>query len=81
MTPVTIELPEDLAKEAEEAGLLAPEAMEALLRDRLRGNSMREVLRLADTVFVEKGPPMTLDEIQGEVNAVRAERRRLAAGS
>ena len=77
---VILELPEDLEKEAEKAGLLTAEALEAMLREKLGRASMREVLRIADEVFTNKGPPMTLEEIQEEVDAVRAERRRRAPG-
>lgn len=77
---LTIDIPEDLVQEARRAGLLTPEAMVALLRESLRRGSMRDVLQMADEVFTNKEPPMTLDEIQEEVNAVRAERRRRAAG-
>ncbi len=77
---VILELPEDLEKEAEKAGLLTAEALEAMLREKLGRASMREVLRIADEVFTHKEPPMTLEEIQEEVDAVRAERRRRAPG-
>jgi hypothetical protein len=36
MTKVQLSLPDELAKAAGEAGLLAPDAMQAMLRDRLR---------------------------------------------
>ena len=40
---VVLELPEDLQKEAEEAGLLTAEAVEAMLRERLRRPRVREL--------------------------------------
>jgi hypothetical protein len=36
MTKVQLSLPDELAKAAGEAGLLVPEAVQAMLRDRLR---------------------------------------------
>ena len=36
MTTIEIELPEDVARRAREAGLLTPDAMESMLRERLR---------------------------------------------
>ena len=41
VTTVQIELPEELARKAEEAGLLTPEAMESMLRERLQGEVVR----------------------------------------
>ena len=81
MTAVTLEIPDDLAQEAGEAGLLAPEAVQAMLRDQLRRHRLGELLRRADRLEAANLPQMTLDEIQEEVNAVRAEGRRSAAGS
>ena len=79
MTPVTIDLPEDLAKDAAEAGLFTPAAVEALFRDGLRRFHLGEFLRLAKEFQAAKIPPMAMDEIQEEVNAVRAEKRQRAA--
>ena len=78
---VTLELPEDLEKEVEKAGLLAPDAVEAMFREQLRRFHLGEFLRVADELEAAKFPPMTMDEIQEEVNAVRAERRRHVARS
>ena len=76
MTALTIELPDQLVDEAREAGLLSPEAIEAMLRERLERRGIDELLdatrRLAAT---PDEPAMTLEEIQAEVDAVRAERR------
>ncbi len=71
---VILELPEDLERKARDAGLLTPEAMEAILRNSLRRASVRERLRLAKDIYRDPGPPMSLEEIQEEVDAVRAER-------
>ena len=81
MRPVTIELPADLEEQARTAGLLTSEALEAMLRERLRRDAIRELVRRADEVFADAGPRMTMDQIQDEVNAVRAKRRRRAARS
>lgn len=78
ITPVTIELPDALAKQAADSGLLTPEAIEAMLRSQLRRGGIRALLNLADETFVRKGPPMTLEEIQVKVDVVRAEKRRRA---
>ncbi|MSQ60544.1 MAG: hypothetical protein EXR36_13095 [Betaproteobacteria bacterium] len=46
MTELVLALPEELARRAKEAGLLSSEAIEALLRERLRsqaGKALREI--------------------------------------
>ena len=81
MTTITIELPDELAEEAKSQGLLAARAVEAMIRDALRRRAGRELLDAANELAAAKLPPMTMAEIQREVDAVRAERRRRAAGA
>ncbi len=84
MTKFTLAVPDDLANDFRDAGLLAPEAAEdmaTILRDSLRRYMVRDVIRTADRLLAPKGPPPTLEEIQEEVRAVRAEMRQRAAGS
>ena len=81
MTTLTIELPDNLAQEAQEAGLLDPEAIESLLRETLRRRAVDELFKAADKLVAAHLPPMTMDEIQQEVNAVRAQRRQRAPGA
>ena len=40
MTKVQFSLPDELARAADEAGLLAPEALQKLLREKLRADSI-----------------------------------------
>ena len=75
MTKITIELPDELAEEASSRGLLAGRALEAMIRDALRRQAGRELLDAAKKLAAVDFPPMTLSEIQREVDAVRAERR------
>lgn len=72
---VTLELPEDLEREIEKAGLFAPDVVEAMFREQLRRFHLGELLRDTREMATGDIPPMTLEEIQEEVNAVRAERR------
>ena len=76
MTTITIELPEELAEEAGSYGLLASGAVEAMIRETLRRRAARELLKAADKLAAAKFPPMTMAEIQEEVNAVRSARRK-----
>lgn len=79
MTTLTIELPDKLAEEARSNGLLAPSAIEAMIRDALRRRAAGELLEAADELAAARFPPMTPVEIQEEVNAVRVERRQRAS--
>ena len=74
MTEVTLTLPDDLAQQARQAGLLRPEALAALLRDAMRE---RRVERLFSTMdkLAQVTPPLTEAEIAAEIEAARAERR------
>jgi hypothetical protein len=76
MTTLEINLPDRLAKEAREAGLLAPEAIEKLIADALRDRAFDELLSVADRVEAAGVPPMSMDEINAEIKAYRMERRR-----
>lgn len=81
MTTLTIELSDELAEEARTKGLLAPSAIEAMIRDALRRNTVGDLFDAADRLAAEEFPRMTLAEIQEEVNAVRLKRRQGATGA
>jgi len=81
MTTLTINLPDSLAEEAKQAGLLAPNAIESILRETLRQRAIDSLFSAADSLAAAKLPPMTMDEIQEEVNAVRAQRKQCAPGT
>ncbi len=80
MTTVKIELPDQLVREAKRAGLLAPETIEKLLRERLRAERVERLREARRKLATEPLEPMTPEEIQAEIDAYRAEQRR-AAGS
>ena len=80
MTTLTIDVPDDLAEEAKNSGLLAPDAVEAMLHETLRRCSVNGLFDATDTFATDDFPPMTLAEIQEEVNAVRSQGRRRASG-
>ena len=81
MTTLTIDLPDNLVKEAKNAGLLAPDAIEAMLRETLRRRAVNGLFTAADKLAAADFPPMTMDEIQEEVNAVRAQKKQRASGT
>ena len=57
MTTVTIELPDELAQEAESQGLLESPAFEAMIREALRRRAGRELLETSDKLAPAKSPP------------------------
>jgi len=75
MTILTIDLPDNLVKEAKNAGLLAPDAIETMLRENLRRRAVDSLFNTADKLGTANFPPMTMEEIQKEVNTVRAQRK------
>lgn len=79
MTKIQIEVPDATAQAAQAAGLLTPQAMERLLSNALRKQKAAEyLLAVADEVAAANVPPMTMEEIQAEVTAARAERKQRA---
>jgi hypothetical protein len=77
MTELKVTLPDRLAREAREAGLLSPKAIQRLLREAMRRRvAAREFLSVAERVAAAGVPPMTEDEIQAEIDAARKARRR-----
>ncbi len=68
-------LPQQLAKQAKAAGLLKPEAITSMLREQLRRRAGEELRVMMDKLADANIPPMTMDEIQAEVNAVRRVRK------
>lgn len=72
---VKFELPERLAREAKAAGLLTPEALSRLLKEAMRRRAGQALLAGAERAAKADSEPMTLAEIQAEVNAVRHARK------
>lgn len=70
---LTLNLPDDLAQRAKDAGLLSNEAIEKLLREQLRRQAGEELRTMLDRVQ-STGTPMTEDEVQAEIDAYRAEK-------
>ena len=71
---ITVDLPDSLAKKVGEAGLLAPGMFARVMREALRRRAFDNLLEIARRPT--DIPPMTTEEIQAEVNAVRAQMRR-----
>lgn len=81
MTKIQIELPDATAKAAQDAGLLTPLALDRLFTDAIRRRQAADsLLTIADRVAAAGIEPMSMEEINTEVKAVRAERRMRAGG-
>jgi hypothetical protein len=82
MTTIQIELPDATVKAARDAGLLTPQALERILNDALeRKRASDFLMSLAERVAAAGLPPMSMEEINAEVKAARAERKQRASGS
>jgi hypothetical protein len=75
MTKIQIDLPDATAQAAQAAGLLTPQALERLLSNALRKQQAADYLL---TVASADSAPMSMEEINAEVKAVREERRKRA---
>ena len=76
MTRIQIDLPDATAQAAQAAGLLTPQALEQLLNDALRRRQAADsLLSIADRVADAGIEPLSMEEINAEVKAARAERR------
>jgi hypothetical protein len=75
MTDLVIHLPDELEERARNAGLLSDSAIQALLEDAIRRQAGRRLLTVVETIHAADIAPMTMDEIDAEVKAVRADRR------
>lgn len=79
MTTVQINLPDELAQNAQQAGLLTPEALEAMLREQLKkqaSDALRAMWHRAPQEELTAEQEQLIDEA---VQAVRSESRKRMA--
>jgi hypothetical protein len=73
---VQLDLPEALAEKARAAGLLQERRLTAMIEEAVeRDKQAREFITLLDQIRAQPVEPMSMEEIQAEVDAVRAEAR------
>jgi len=72
---IKLTLPDRLAHRAKKAGLLKSQAIEAMLREQLRKQAGAELRAMMKKLANADIPPMSMEEIQAEVDAVRKARR------
>jgi len=70
-----LNLPDRLAREAQAAGLLTPDALGQLLKDAMRRRAGQALLAGAARATQSGSKPISMREIQSEVNAVRRARK------
>jgi hypothetical protein len=70
-----LNLPDRLAREAQAAGLLTPDALAQLLKDAIRRRAGQALLAGAARATQSGSKPMSMKEIQAEVNTVRSARK------
>lgn len=78
MATVQINLSDQLAQEAQRAGLLTETAIEKLLRAALREERIERMTQTREQLAAQPLPPMSPEEIQAEIEAYRAELSRAA---
>jgi hypothetical protein len=77
MTTIQITLPDQLAKDAQHAGLLSPVRLEQLLREQLKNQRIDELFSAMDRMAnVDQPALMSPEEVAAEIAAMRAERRK-----
>ena len=72
---ITLNLPDELARRAQNEGLLSAEAMQRMLEDTLRRAAGQRLLEIADHLHAAGIEPMSEDEVAADVRAYRAEKR------
>lgn len=76
LTTIEITLPDELAQEAIQSGMLSPAAIEQLLRERLKAKLVGELFEAMEIMHAVDQPSyMSLEESHEEIAIVRAERR------
>ena len=72
---VKLNLPDEIAQEAQRAGLLSGQAIERLIEEAVRREAGKKLLDAMQRLREANVPPLTEEEIAEEVKAVRAARK------
>jgi cytochrome P450 len=75
---LNLNLPDQILQEAQRAGLLTEQAIERLIEQAVRLEAGKQLLEAMQRLREANVPPLTEEEIEAEVQAVRAAQR--AAG-
>ena len=77
---IKLNLPDSLAQEAGRMGLLEPASLQALLREAVRNQRIARLAEARKKIAAAGIAPLTMEDIQAEIAAARAERRTKTAG-
>ena len=72
---VKLDLPDRLAREAQAAGLLTPKALREMIKVAMQRRAAQALLAGAARGSAAGTKPLSMKDIQAQVNAVRRERR------
>lgn len=75
-----LSLPDQIAAQARDAGLLTSEAIERLVRDAIRKAAAQRFIELGRSVREPDGAGISEAQLETELKAVRAELRQASAG-
>lgn len=71
MAIIQLELPDDVARDANELGLLESQKLEAMLRNEIRQHAFESLLSIAGKLAAAGVEPMSEEEVVAEVRAFR----------
>ncbi|MBK7006041.1 MAG: hypothetical protein IPH37_13690 [Burkholderiales bacterium] len=72
---VKLDLPDRLARDAMAAGLLTPKALREMVKDAMQRRAAQALLAGAQRASAAGSKPLSMKEIQAEVDTVRRERK------
>lgn len=72
---ITLTLPDDLAEEAEASGLLAPGALEQVIREEIKRRRSDPLFEIMDRLVSADKGDLTEADVAAEIHAYRAEKR------
>ena len=77
---VTLNLPDDIALRAQDAGLLTVDALQKLLEEAMRRAAGRKLLSMAERLHAANIAPANEAEVDDLIHAARTERKARDAG-
>ena len=77
MTTVTIQLPDELARQAQQAGLLSPAIVQAWLQEKLRAKEQTRFFDLIEQMANDAEPAASPASLASEIHAARQQLKSL----
>lgn len=71
---LTVQLPEQVAREARMAGLLSSESIALLITDAVRRQRITELFDAADRLAAVEMPALSIGEVEAEIESARREK-------